>query len=445
MNERTMNELQLHPVHQRLGATFAEVNGMQLVAHYGAWIAEYKALAESAAVFDLSFRGRLCLTGSDRIKFLHGQVTNDVNRLGIGSGCYAALITGKGRMQSDMNIYRLDEELLMEFEPGLSSAVAQRLEKYIISEDVQVVDVSAPYGLLSVQGPRARTVAGQFFDGITLPEKRFQFVKTSVPEGDVYVMNRARYSSEGFDLFIPSAALESSFGKLLQAAKGNGGMACGWDAAEIARIEAGIPRYGVDMDESNIPLEAGLEEIAISFNKGCYIGQEVISRIKTYSEVQKALRLIRLHGSGPLPEKGSKLFKAGKEAGYITSATFSPRAQGNIAFAYVRKECNEIGTDLSLGADSAAQVTIVNLSDFRDFPLFQTPRHSAGADSCIARRLFLRRKAQNSPQLKKHRPKNCEVDWPSNRPGRLTLKVPPPLAKIVAPMTNGKLRMRYMR
>jgi tRNA-modifying protein YgfZ len=97
-----------------------------------------------------------------------------------------------------------------------------------------------------------------------------------------------------------------------------------------------------------------LEEIAISFNKGCYIGQEVISRIKTYSEVQKALRLIRLPGSGPLPETGSKLFKAGKEAGYITSATYSPRAQANIAFAYVRKEYNDVGTELSMGADSAS-------------------------------------------------------------------------------------------
>ncbi len=348
-----MNELLLHAAHERLGATFTEVSGMEVVARYGAASGEYKALTESTGLLDLSFRGRLCVTGADRVKFLHGQVTNDVNRLAAGAGCYAALITAKGRMQSDLNVYRLEDEVLLDFEPGLSAAVAQRLEKYIISEDVQVIDVSAPYGVLSVQGPASAKVLSGLSIATALPDKPFRFVKVTHSEGEVYIVNRARFGPLGFDLFLPALLLQPWFENLLKICGDAGGGPCGWDACEVARIEAGIPRYGADMDEANIPLEAGLENIAISFSKGCYIGQEVISRIKTYSEVQKALRLIQLPRDLPsLPAKGTKLFKAGKEVGYITSATHSPKTESNIAFAYVRKECNEIGEKVSVGSES---------------------------------------------------------------------------------------------
>src|SRR6266850_2862139 len=135
------NPLPLHELHESFGARFTTVNGAEVVADYGDSPAEHTALRQSAGVLDLSFRSRICLTGADRVRFLHGQVTNDVNRLAVGEGCYAALVTAKGRIQSDLNIYRLQDELLLDFEPGLTQTVSQRLEKYVISEDVQVVDV----------------------------------------------------------------------------------------------------------------------------------------------------------------------------------------------------------------------------------------------------------------------------------------------------------------
>src|ERR1043166_1948505 len=135
-----MAGLLLHEYHRELGAQFTPVNGMDVVEHYGDDNAEYFALRESAGVFDLSFRGRFCLTGADRKRFLHGQVTNNVSDLNVGEGCYAALTTAKGKMQSDLNIYCLQDELLLDFEPGFSEAVKQRLEKYIIADDVQIVD-----------------------------------------------------------------------------------------------------------------------------------------------------------------------------------------------------------------------------------------------------------------------------------------------------------------
>src|SRR6266545_2358291 len=146
--------LPLHEFHADLGARFTTVNGAEAVADFGDALAEHAALRETAGVLDLNFRSRLCLTGADRVRFLHGQVTNDVKKLRVGEGCYAALVTAKGKMESDLNIFVLPDELLLDFEPGLTQAVSQRLEKYIVADDVQVVNVAPHYGLLSVQEPR---------------------------------------------------------------------------------------------------------------------------------------------------------------------------------------------------------------------------------------------------------------------------------------------------
>src|SRR5215469_11845401 len=132
----SMQSLALHAFHLEHGAHFIHLNEAEAVSDYGDTLAEHAALSQSAGLFDLSFRSRLCITGADRVRFLHGQVTNDVKRLATGSGCYAALITAKGKMQSDLNIYSLADELLLDFEPGLTQTVSERLEKYIIADDV---------------------------------------------------------------------------------------------------------------------------------------------------------------------------------------------------------------------------------------------------------------------------------------------------------------------
>jgi folate-binding protein YgfZ len=326
------------------------VNGAEVVAHYGDALAEHGALHSGAGVMDLSFRGRLCLAGADRVRLLNGQVTNNVKDLRVGQGCYAALVTAKGRLQSDLNIYCLPNEVLLDFEPGLSQAISERLEKYIIADDVQIVDVASPYGLLSVQGPKAGEVVQGL--GLTpeLPAKLMDFVTVNdATLGEIYVMNHPRLGTSGFDLFVPTPALGAVMDKLIAAAKGAGGGACGWQAWEMARIEAGIPRFGLDMDESNLAPEAGIEGRAISYAKGCYIGQEVIARIRTYGKVAKALRGLRLADDlKALPVKGDKLFHDGKEVGFVTSVLASPKLKANIALGYVRKETNQIGAELSL-------------------------------------------------------------------------------------------------
>ena len=356
-----MTTLSLHEFHEGLKATFGEVNGAEVVDHYGDALAEHRALQVSAGIVDLGFRGRVCLTGADRQKFLNGQVTNNVATLKTGEGCYAALITAKGKMQADLNIFLLENEILLDFEPGYAAAVAARLEKFIIADDVQVVDVAPHYGLLSVQGPKAADVIAKVQPGISLPEKAMSVVSLKdATLGEIYFINQPRVGSSGFDVFVPLASLAAVADKLIAAAREAGGGVCGWQALEMSRIEAGIPRFGIDMDETNLPPEAGIDNRAISYAKGCYIGQEIIARIRTYGQVAKALRGLQLADDlAALPIKGDKLFLGDKEIGFITSALASPALKKNIALGYVRREGNAIGTELKLktaGEESSVMV-----------------------------------------------------------------------------------------
>ncbi len=359
-----MEQLTLRAWHRERNARCVELNGAEIVGDYGDVLAEYAALRKTAGVLDLSFRSRLCLTGADRIRFLHGQVTNDVKKLRIGEGCYAALVTAKGKMESDLNLFNLADELLLDFEPGLSATISARLEKFIVSDDVQIGDAAPHYGLLTVQGPQAQAVVRSLEIFPELPATALGFTKTTHNRlGEIYLMHHARLGSSGLDLFVPTPSLGAVADKLIAAAKTVGGRACGWRAFEIARIEAGIPRYGADMDETNLPLEAGLESRAVSYSKGCYIGQEVLNRIHSIGQVTKELRGLRLADDlTALPLKGDKLFHAGKEVGYITSAVKSPILGANLALGYVRREANQTGTVLTARSGGGeSSLTVVPL------------------------------------------------------------------------------------
>jgi folate-binding protein YgfZ len=322
---------------------------------------EYAFLRESAGVIDLSSRSRLCVAGADRVRFLNGQVTNNVKDLKAGEGCYAALVNAKGRMESDLNIYCLPDELLLDFEPGLASTVSLRLEKYIIADDVQIVDVSSSYRMLTVQGPRSGDVIKRA--GISAPAPALHWTKTSQESGEIYCMNNARGTTLGFDIFVPASMWAVFYQNALQAAQELDGGASTLEALEVVRIEAGIPRFGIDMDHSNLAPETGIESRAISYSKGCYIGQEVISRIRAYGQVAKSLRGLRLPAElSFLPGKHDKLFHSGKEVGYVTSATWSPKFKTNLALGYVRRERNKPGTVLQVGpANGQFNVVVCDL------------------------------------------------------------------------------------
>jgi folate-binding protein YgfZ len=362
-----MERLQLHEFHEGLGACFTDLNGQEAVSDYGYALNELKNLGETAGVLDLSFRSRVCLTGADRVRFLHGQVTNDIKALQPGAGCYAALVTAKGRMQSDLNVYCLRDELLLDFEPGLAVAVCSRLEKYIVADDVQIVDVAAHYGLLSIQGPQSKAVVSRVEIFPELPAAPFRFCTVSdATLGELYLVNQPRLGSGGFDLYVPAAAMRGVADSVLAAAKAVGGGACGWQALEAARIEAGIPRFGVDMDETNLPQECGIESRAINYNKGCYIGQEVLNRIHTMGHVNRQLCGLKLAPDlKSMPQRGDKLFFEGRETGYLTSILASARLGRTIALGYVRREKNQVGAELILKSGSGESVARVAELPFR--------------------------------------------------------------------------------
>lgn len=317
---------------------------MALMDRIATVASDYKALTEGAAFIDFSDRGRLCLIGNDRQAFINGQVTNNVKDLPAGQGCYTALVNAKGKMTSDLNIFVLADEVLLDFEPGLAAKVSERLEKFIIADDVQIVDASISYGLLCAFGPKAIEKCEPL--GWRAPAKPFEIAL----QGDVYVAQTLRLGSPGIDIFYPLNSDDIAAKKLqLEFAS--------IEAFETVRIERGIPRFGVDMDENTLAPEA-LGENAISYSKGCYIGQEVIARIRTYGQVAKALRGLRFEPGAQVPKPGEKILHDGKEVGWITSAVLSPKYQCPVALGYVRKECNQIGARLDV---SGAAAEIVNL------------------------------------------------------------------------------------
>lgn len=357
----------LHEFHEGLHARFGEVEGSEVVDSYGDAAAEHDALRTTAGVIDLSFRNRLCVTGTDRARFLNGQVTNNVKDLVPGKGCYAALVNAKGRLESDLNVHCLRDELLLDFEPGLAVRVRERLERYLVADDVEVVDVTPHYGLLAVLGPKSAEVIDWLGLGLGLPATPLSSASADLPDvGELVAVNHPRGAAAGFDLFVPASALAALAEKLIAAAKDAGGRPCGWQALEMVRIEAGMPRFGVDMDGTNLAPEAGIESRAISYTKGCYIGQEIINRLHTFAQVSKSLLALRLDDDlKSLPIRGDKLLRDGKEVGHITSALASPTFQANIALGYVRREWTAAGTELTLrtaAGDSPARVVALPFS-----------------------------------------------------------------------------------
>jgi folate-binding protein YgfZ len=351
-HSQSMVRLPLEDVHLAANGVLERVGDGRYVTTYSTPETEYYYTCNSVGLIDLCSRGRLCLTGADRVRFLHGQVTNDVRSLNTGGGCQATLVTAKGKIQADLTILALEQELLLDFEPGLTTELIDRFEHYIIADDVQVVDVAPHYGLLSLQGPRSIDVLQRLGWPVPPPSKAPSFVVHPSETGsEIYVAFNNRVGVCGIDLYIPLENLSEYWARIVEATQGCGGGPIGFTALEWRRIEAGIPRFGLDLDNSHLAPEGGDEYVRkrINYGKGCYIGQEILARIRTYGKVTKALRgLLPPEDLMEIPPPGSRLFHGGKEVGRLTSSVQSPTLRRFIALGMVRKECNAPGTILEL-------------------------------------------------------------------------------------------------
>jgi folate-binding protein YgfZ len=337
----------------------------------------YRAATECVALADLSHRLRWLVKGADAIRFIHGQCTNDVNRLAVGEGCYACFLTIKGKLRGDAVIYRLGESLGIETDANQGDALRSSLERFIIADDVQIEDVTQVLRQGLVTGPKAAEFILQNLPGAVLPKQLYDCAyQPGSWQGDVGICRTHRAEAPCYELFAGGEDFGKIWSNWAQAAPSM------LDAAtlELLRIEAGIPKFGVDMDENTIPIEAGLESRAISYTKGCYIGQEVISRIHSLGHVNRHLCKLRLGGvaagadrgseldaQGPrsapaattgLPGHGTKIQVDGKDIGQVTSAVFSPRYGSGLALGYVRREHAKPGTQVSINNQVAEVIEL---------------------------------------------------------------------------------------
>ncbi len=295
--------------------------------------AEYRQLREECGLLDRSARGKLIVSGGEAAEYLQGQLTNDIEALAPGEGQYAALLDRKGHMQADMRVLRLSaEEVWIDTEPEALEAARRHLEMYKIGRDVAIADLTAERAILSLIGPRSVEIAAT----AALPEHASEAARV---EG---VECLAVGTADGIDLIAKAAEAE----RLRDALTGAGAVEVGAEAAEVMRIEAGTPRFGAEMSSETMPAEAGIVERAVSFTKGCYIGQEPVARLHYKGRPNRHLRGLEL--SAPA-SPGEALRLGEKEVGRIGGACVSP-ARGPIALAIVRREA-EPGAELAVGED----------------------------------------------------------------------------------------------
>lgn len=275
---------------------------------------DYERLREGAGLVDRSYRGKLRLTGGEAVEYLQGQITNDVEALLPGSGCYAALLNHKGKMVADMRVLRGEDFVWLDSEPDALPAIVRNASMYGIGRDVRAEDVTAGYAILSLIGPDAR----ESLD-VAPAEAEYAWVQG---EHGLYVS-----TDFGVDVICPAADMDAVLAAL-------GVEPVDEEAAECLRIESGRPRLGLDMGAQTIPEEAGLNDRAVSFSKGCYVGQETVARLHYKGKPNRHLRGLRL--SGPAAQ-GDEVSAGDRVVGTVGSTTVSP-AHGPIALAILRRE-----------------------------------------------------------------------------------------------------------
>ena len=295
--------------------------------------------------------GRLLLTGADRRSYLQGLLTNDIAALAPNTGCYAAMLTAQGRMLTDMRLFELRDAMLVELPAAVAASIRDHLDRFVFSEDVQVADVSAARAQLGVYGPDAAHLVSAVTSHAVGALGLFASVETSIDGSAVLVARSDAAGIDGYELFADAADADRVRRALVDA----GAVPADAAAVEAVRIESGRPLFGVDMDADTIPLEANLEDRAISRTKGCYVGQEVIVRVidRGHGRVARRLVGLTLDAGGPVPGRGTAIQSAGREIGRVTSAVLSPSLHRPIALGYVHRDFTAGGMSVTVAGSTA--------------------------------------------------------------------------------------------
>jgi tRNA-modifying protein YgfZ len=284
----------------------------------------YQALHHGAAWIDFSERGRIAVRGRDRARLLHNLTSNDVKKLTPGAGCYAFLLSPQGRIQADLNLFCFADHFLIDTEPELREKVLSHIRRYIIADQVELEDVTESTGCVGLEGPGAPALLVSL--GASAPETPYAHTVW----GDRIVAAVTATGQPGARIFVPTSGSVTEIVPLLESA---GAKAATADDTRTVRIENGRPRYGEDIGDTRLPQETQ-QMHAINFTKGCYLGQEIVERIRAQGHVNRKLMRIELDGS-EAPAPGTKTAVDGNEA-EITSAVRSPESGRVTALAYVR-------------------------------------------------------------------------------------------------------------
>jgi folate-binding protein YgfZ len=351
-------QLTLLNFHRSNSAQFVELNGWLLPAHFGDSAAEYVAVRSAVGLMDLSYRGLLQLTGPDRVSFLQGMLSNDLRALKPFTGQHATLLSQQGKVIAHVRVLCALNSFYLDFLESLKEKILAHLNRYLVADEVEIADRSTEYATLSVQGPQSEALLRKLVGQAELPAHSLQHTMVNVEATAICAVYASHTGETGFDLIVPIANLPIIAQRLTETGKQFSAAWVGEEAQNILRIESGIPRYGVDFTEDNLLLEVGLDD-AVSFSKGCYLGQEVVERIRSRGHVNKKLVGLLLDGQESASPRDVIVF-AGNPVGTITSSVHSPALGKPIGLGYVNKDCWNPDTSVTVnhnGISVGAKVT----------------------------------------------------------------------------------------
>ena len=360
-----MKRLRLHDAHATKGASFADVAGWEVPAHYGDVGDEHAAARTAVALSDLSHRGKLRVTGEDRVKWLQSVISNDILPLTPGNGLYSSFLTHKGRMLTYFRVYLLADALMLEDVGEIGDTTFQALRKFLLyGTKAKLENCAETWGLLLVSGPRAEELLRAAFGADVSGLRPLAFQAQEIGGQTALLIRTEETGGTDIEILLPADALQTAWDRLFAAGEPLGLRALGSQAREALRVEAGFPRAGMDLTEEITPPEANLEGKAFSLSKGCYPGQEVVARMDTYGSVRR--HLVGLMVADPVvPSKGAKLFSGDREVGWISSAAHSPSLGRAIALGFPLRDFSKPGTALTIEIDGRRHEATVQSLPFR--------------------------------------------------------------------------------
>jgi len=316
--------------------------GTPPTANFGDVASEFRALLSGSGVYDLRWRAKIALTGSDRVRWLNGMISNNVRDLAAGHGVYAFLLNAQGRIQADLYAFQRGESILVDTELSQREKILQLFDHYIIADDVELSDVSEKLAALGLTGPESRSVLEKA--GVPVPDLAYlQFADLLWRDVPITLLRSGEEARESWQVWLAPEHLSKAWDTLIS----SGATRTGTDALNLFRISRGIPQFGVDIRDRDLPQETG-QMRALSFTKGCYLGQEIVERIRSRGAVHREFQAFEVQGA--LPEPGAKIQAEGKDIGEITSAASLPLSSGerSVALGYLRREA--AGKELTAGS-----------------------------------------------------------------------------------------------